>query len=229
MRPRRTRTSARSSPTELARFGDAFISDGFGVVHRKQASVYELAELLPSAAGLLVETELSVLERLTKNPAKPYTVVLGGSKVSDKLGVIDALLPKVDRLLIGGGMLFTFLKAQGYPIGKSLLDEDGLVRGRRYIDRGGRSRRRTGAARPTSSSPTGSRPTPSTRSRLRTGSKTPSSAPTASGSTSARRRPRVSLISSRASATVFWNGPMGVFEFAPFAAGTKTVAEALTR
>ena len=110
------------------------MSDGFGVVHRKQASVFELAEQLPSAAGRLVQTELGVLEQLTTDPAKPYTVVLGGSKVSDKLGVIDALLPQVDRLLIGGGMLFTFLKAQGHAIGKSLLDQDGLAETLRYLD-----------------------------------------------------------------------------------------------
>ena len=98
---------------QLAALGDVLVSDGFGVVHRKQASVYELAELLPSAAGTLIEKELEVLDRLTENPERPYTVVLGGSKVSDKLGVIAHLLPRVDRLVIGGGMMFTFLKAQG--------------------------------------------------------------------------------------------------------------------
>ena len=117
-------TDRREFARRLAGFGDAFVSDGFGVVHRKQASVFELAELLPSAAGLLVETELDVLERLTERPERPYTVVLGGSKVSDKLGVIDALLPKVDSLLIGGGMLFTFLVALGHRVGSSLLEED---------------------------------------------------------------------------------------------------------
>src|SRR5689334_20570210 len=119
---------------KLARFGDAVVEDGFGAAHRKHASVYELPRLLPSAAGRLVQAELEVLERLTTGePQRPYTVVLGGSKVSDKLGVIDALLPRVDRLLIGGGMLFTFLKAQGHPIGKSLLDQDGLEAARGYL------------------------------------------------------------------------------------------------
>ena len=109
---------------KLADLGDFFVSDGFGVVHRKQASVYELAKALPSAAGLLIERELKVLERLTSSPERPYAVVLGGSKVSDKLGVIDHLLPTVNKLLIGGGMLFTFLAAQGHKVGKSLLEVD---------------------------------------------------------------------------------------------------------
>ena len=110
------------------------VSDGFGVVHRKQASVYELAEELPSAAGLLIEQELDVLERLTTRPEKPYTVVLGGSKVSDKLDVIGALLPQVDALLVGGGMLFTFLVAQGHKVGASLLEEDQVDTVRGYLE-----------------------------------------------------------------------------------------------
>src|SRR4051812_39594522 len=120
---------------ELARFGTAFVSDGFGVVHRKQASVYELPQALPSAAGSLVAAELEVLDRLTESPEKPYTVVLGGSKVSDKLGVIDHLLPRVDSLLVGGGMLFTFLAAQGHSVGKSLLEQDQLDTVREYLRR----------------------------------------------------------------------------------------------
>jgi phosphoglycerate kinase len=116
---------------QLADHGDLLVSDGFGVVHRKQASVYELAKLLPSYAGELISTELKVLERLTVNPERPYTVVLGGSKVSDKLGVIENLLPKVDKLLIGGGMVFTFLAAMGYKVGKSLLEQDQISRTRR--------------------------------------------------------------------------------------------------
>ena len=118
---------------QLAAFGDAMVSDGFGVVHRKQASVYDLAKLLPSAAGLLIENELGVLERLTESPERPYTVVLGGSKVSDKLGVISHLLPRVNTILVGGGMVFTFLKAQGYNVGSSLLEEDQLDTVRGYI------------------------------------------------------------------------------------------------
>ena len=212
----------------LAKFGDAFVSDGFGVVHRKQASVYELARLLPSAAGRLVETELGVLEKLTRDPAKPYTVVLGGSKVSDKLGVIDALLPKVDRLLIGGGMLFTFLAAQGHPIGKSLLDAEQLDTVTRYLREaeergvelvlptdvvvashfGGDADHVIAPADAIESTPFGASGLgldigPDTAAHF------------------------AELIES--SATVFWNGPMGVFELEPFAAGTKAVAEALTK
>ncbi|HEU4850396.1 MAG TPA: phosphoglycerate kinase, partial [Terrimesophilobacter sp.] len=123
----------REFATRLAELGDLFVSDGFGVVHRKQASVFELAELLPSAAGRLVTAELEVLDRLTESPQKPYTVVLGGSKVSDKLGVIGHLLPRVDSLLIGGGMMFTFLAAQGHPVGSSLLESEQLDTVRGYL------------------------------------------------------------------------------------------------
>ena len=214
--------------SKLAKFGDAFVSDGFGVVHRKQASVYELAKELPSAAGRLVETELGVLEKLTRDPAKPYTVVLGGSKVSDKLGVIEALLPKVDRLLIGGGMLFTFLAAQGHPTGKSLLDADQLGTVRRYLteaaDRGvelviptdvvvashfgADAEHVVAAADAIEKTPFGA-----------------SGIGLDIGPESAAHF--AELIES--STTVFWNGPMGVFELEPFAAGTKAVAEALTK
>ena len=118
---------------QLAQLADAFVSDGFGVVHRKQASVYDVALRLPSAMGGLVATEIDVLRRLTVDPERPYVVVLGGSKVSDKLGVIDNLLEKADKLLIGGGMVFTFLKAQGHEVGKSLLEDDQLETCRRYL------------------------------------------------------------------------------------------------
>ena len=120
---------------QLANLADAFVSDGFGVVHRKQASVYDVALRLPSAMGGLVAAEIDVLRRLTVDPARPYVVVLGGSKVSDKLGVIDNLLGKADKLLIGGGMVFTFLKAQGHEVGKSLLEEDQLEICRSYLER----------------------------------------------------------------------------------------------
>ncbi len=120
---------------QLANLADAFVSDGFGVVHRKQASVYDVALRLPSAMGGLVAAEIEVLRKLTVDPARPYVVVLGGSKVSDKLGVIDNLLGKADKLLIGGGMVFTFLKAQGHEVGKSLLEEDQLDTCRAYLDR----------------------------------------------------------------------------------------------
>ena len=212
---------------KLAAFGDVLVSDGFGVVHRKQASVYELAELVPSAAGLLIEQELEVLERLTSRPEKPYTVVLGGSKVSDKLAVIDSLLPKVDTLLVGGGMLFTFLKALGHEVGSSLLEEDQIDIVKGYLAKaqelgveivlptdivvaskfGADAEVAVTAADAIEATPFG-----------------------ASGlgldigpATSTRFAEVIS-----ASKTVFWNGPMGVFELAPFAAGTKAVAQALT-
>ncbi len=120
---------------ELARLADAFVSDGFGVVHRKQASVYDVALRLPHAMGGLVSREIDVLRRLTVDPERPYVVVLGGSKVSDKLGVIDHLLGKVDVLLIGGGMVFTFLAAQGHEVGASLLEDDQLETCRGYLAR----------------------------------------------------------------------------------------------
>lgn len=211
----------------IAALGDAFVSDGFGVVHRKQASVYELASALPSAAGLLIEQELDVLHRLTANPARPYTVVLGGSKVSDKLGVIDHLLPQVNTLCIGGGMLFTFLAAQGHGVGKSLLEADQVDTVRGYLQRAEElgvlidlptdvvvadrfaadAAHEVVAADAIESSSFGSEAI-----GLDIGPET-----------AARFASAV-----RASLTVFWNGPMGVFEFAPFAAGTRAVAEAMT-
>lgn len=229
--PRETSKDAaerQSFADELARLGDVVVSDGFGAVHRAHASVHELPMTLPSAAGLLIATELDVLERLTKNPAKPYTVVLGGAKVSDKLGVIDALLPKVDRLLIGGGMLFTFLKAQGYPIGKSLLDADGISEARRYIaeaaDRG------VELVLPTDVvvAAAFSADAPHTVALIDAIEDTEFGDDGLGldiGPDTAAHF--AELIES--STTVFWNGPMGVFELAPFAAGTKTVAEALTK
>ena len=120
---------------QLADLADAFVSDGFGVVHRKQASVYDVAQRLPHAMGGLVEAELEVMRRLTEDPERPYVVVLGGSKVSDKLGVIDNLLDKADSLLIGGGMVFTFLAAEGHEVGKSLLEEDQIDTCRAYLAR----------------------------------------------------------------------------------------------
>jgi phosphoglycerate kinase len=212
---------------KLAGFGDAYVSDGFGVVHRKQASVYELAQALPSAAGMLIASELDVLERLTQSPEKPYTVVLGGSKVSDKLGVIGHLLPRVNSLLIGGGMLFTFLAAQGHKVGSSLLESDQLDTVRGYLAKaeelgveiilpsdvvvaskfGADAEhvvRATDAIEDTDwgASGLGLDIGPATAEKF------------------------ASIISS--SRTVFWNGPMGVFELAPFAEGTRVIAQALT-
>ncbi|MEN9955759.1 MAG: hypothetical protein RLY34_566, partial [Actinomycetota bacterium] len=120
---------------KLAELGDFFVSDGFGVVHRKQASVYELAKALPSTCGLLIEKELEVLTQLTSTPQRPYAVVLGGSKVSDKLGVIDHLLPTVNKLLVGGGMVFTFLAALGHKVGSSLLEVDQIETCKEYLKR----------------------------------------------------------------------------------------------
>jgi phosphoglycerate kinase len=213
---------------ELAEHGDVVVSDGFGVVHRKQASVYELAQLRPSAAGRLVETELGVLERLTTDPTKPYTVVLGGSKVSDKLGVIDALLPKVDRLLIGGGMLFTFLKAQGHPIGKSLLDEDGLEAASRYLAEA--AERGVELVLPTDvvvadKFAADARHVVAPADAIEGTEFGADGLGLDIGPETADRF--AELIAG--STTVFWNGPMGVFELAPFAAGTRAVAEALTK
>ncbi|MCU1416277.1 MAG: pgk [Schumannella sp.] len=212
---------------KLARFGEAYVADGFGVVHRKQASVYELAELLPSAAGRLVETELGVLERLTTDPASPYTVVLGGSKVSDKLGVIDALLPKVDRLLIGGGMLFTFLKAQGHEIGKSLLDKDGLDEARRYLreaeERGVELVLPTDVVVADKFSADAEHVVAPAHAIEDTAFGADGLGLDIGPETAARFAELIA-----GSTTVFWNGPMGVFELAPFAAGTRAIAQALT-
>ena len=130
----RTRRSAARWPTSSPALADVFVSDGFGVVHRKQASVYDVARKLPHAAGGLVLAEVDVLKKLTEEPARPYVVVLGGAKVSDKLAVIDNLLAKADKLLIGGGMVFTFLKAQGHEVGKSLLEDDQLDTVKGYLE-----------------------------------------------------------------------------------------------
>ncbi|QDZ13777.1 phosphoglycerate kinase [Humibacter ginsenosidimutans] len=212
---------------KLAAFGDAFVSDGFGVVHRKQASVYELAKALPSAAGLLIATELEVLERLTTNPERPYTVVLGGSKVSDKLGVIGHLLPRVNTLLIGGGMLFTFLAAQGHKVGSSLLEQDQIETVRGYLAKA--EELGVELILPTDvvvASAFGA----DAEHEVRSASSIEDSPWGASGlgldigpETAAKFAEII-----RESVTVFWNGPMGVFELAPFAAGTRAVAQALT-
>ncbi|WP_285027275.1 phosphoglycerate kinase [Plantibacter sp. ME-Dv--P-122b] len=213
---------------KLAAFGDVVVSDGFGVVHRKQASVYELAELLPSAAGLLIAAELEVLDRLTETPERPYTVVLGGSKVSDKLGVIGHLLPRVDSLLIGGGMLFTFLAAQGHAVGSSLLEADQIETVRGYLAKA--DELGVTIVLPTDvvvASAFGA----DAEHVVRPADAIEDTPFGASGlgldigpDTAATFAEIVA-----ASKTVFWNGPMGVFELAPFAAGTRAVAEALTR
>lgn len=212
---------------ELARLGDALVSDGFGVVHRKQASVYELAGKLPSAAGLLIAAELDVLERLTERPQRPYTVVLGGSKVSDKLGVIAHLLPRVDTLLIGGGMLFTFLASQGHPVGASLLEADQLDTVRGYLaDAEARGVR---IVLPTDVVVASAFSADADISVARADAI--EQTPFGAGGLGLDIGPDTAAAFAaiiRESHTVFWNGPMGVFELAPFAAGTRAVAAALT-
>jgi phosphoglycerate kinase len=212
---------------ELAALGDVFVSDGFGVVHRKQASVYELAKALPSAAGLLIAAELDVLDRLTARPEKPYTVVLGGSKVSDKLGVIDALLPKVDRLLIGGGMLFTFLAAQGHKIGKSLLEDSQFDTVKRYVaeaeERGVELVLPTDIVMASGFSADAQHVVARAEALEDTDFGADGIGLDIGPETAATFAGHI-----RSSRTVFWNGPMGVFEFPAFAAGTRTVAQALS-
>jgi len=211
---------------QLSAFGDAFVSDGFGVVHRKQASVYELASILPSAAGLLINTELDVLDRLTEHPEAPYTVVLGGSKVSDKLGVIGHLLPRVDSLLIGGGMLFTFLAAQGHKVGASLLESDQLDTVRGYLAEA--ERRGVKIVLPTDivvASKFGA-----DAEHVITAADAIEETPFGAAGLGLDIGPDTAAAFAeiiRASKTVFWNGPMGVFELAPFAEGTRTVAAGL--
>jgi len=212
---------------QLAQFGDLFISDGFGVVHRKQASVYELATALPSAAGFLIEKELEVLTRLTSTPERPYAVVLGGSKVSDKLGVIDHLLPTVDKLLVGGGMVFTFLAAQGFKVGASLIEKDQIDTCKEYLRRAAELgvqvilptdivvASKFGADAEvviTSASEIESSPFGSAGLGLDIG---PESAQMFADEISSAN-------------TVFWNGPMGVFEIDKFSNGTRAIAKALT-
>ncbi|NUT58637.1 MAG: phosphoglycerate kinase [Agromyces sp.] len=212
---------------QLAEFADAVVSDGFGVVHRKQASVYELEELRPSAAGLLIASELDVLDRLTESPERPYTVVLGGSKVSDKLGVIAHLLPRVDALLIGGGMLFTFLAAQGHKVGSSLLEEDQIETVQGYLAEA--AERGVDIVLPTDVV-VAERFAADAAHEVAPADAIEQTAFGASGlgldigpDTAAAFAERI-----RNSKTVFWNGPMGVFELAPFADGTRVVAQALT-
>jgi phosphoglycerate kinase len=214
--------------SELAALADVFVSDGFGVVHRKHASVYELATLLPSAAGLLVEAEVGVLEQLTASDQRPYTVVLGGSKVSDKLAVIGSLLPKIDNLVVGGGMLFTFLAAKGLEVASSLLERDQIDTVRKYISQ---------------AESLGVRITLPTDIRM-------------ASSFSAEAKVEIAQIDAlnkttfgetgigldigpdselafaeiiKESKVCFWNGPMGVFEMEVFASGTRSIATALSK
>jgi phosphoglycerate kinase len=207
----------------LAGLGDAFVSDGFGVVHRKQASVYDLAQRLPHAMGGLVATEIDVLHRLTEDPQRPYAVVLGGSKVSDKLGVIDNLLGKADRLLIGGGMVFTFLKAQGHEVGRSLLEADQVDTCRTYLQRAEETGVQILLPTDIVVAPELSADAPAT---VVPADRIPADQIGLDIGPDSGRAFADALADAR---TVFWNGPMGVFEIDAFAAGTRAVAEALTK
>jgi phosphoglycerate kinase len=204
----------------LTAFAEAYVDDAFGAVHRKHASVYDLPARLPHYAGGLVLREVEVLKRVTEDPEQPYVVVLGGSKVSDKLAVIEALLPKVDKLLVGGGMCFTFLKAQGHEVGRSLLEEDMVTTCRDLLSEA-RGRivlpvdvvAATQFAADADHDVVDAHEIPEDRLGLDIG-------------------PRSAALFADAIApakTLFWNGPMGVFELAPFAAGTRQVAEAITK
>ncbi|WP_394685693.1 phosphoglycerate kinase [uncultured Microbacterium sp.] len=212
---------------ELAGLGDALVSDGFGVVHRKQASVYDLAQLVPSAAGLLIQKELEVLDRLTENPERPYTVVLGGSKVSDKLGVIEHLLPRVDKLLVGGGMMFTFLVAEGHKVGSSLLEQDQIDTVKGYLatakERGVEIVLPVDAVVAASFSADADHVVADMDALEDT-----AFGASGLGLDIGPRTAELFADAVRGSRTVFWNGPMGVFEMKAFESGTRTVAQALT-
>lgn len=212
---------------QLAALGEAFVSDGFGVVHRKQASVFDLPARLPHYAGGLVAAEVEVSERLLHDPKRPYAVVLGGSKVSDKLGVIDSLIDRADSLLIGGGMVFTFLKAQGYEVGSSLLEEDQIDTVKGYLEKAEKAgvdivlptdivmAEKFGADAQHWVAPVDAL------------EDTPAGADALGLDIGPESAAHFAEIIKQAK-TVFWNGPMGVFEIPAFAAGTKAVAEALT-
>jgi phosphoglycerate kinase len=211
----------------LATLGDALVSDGFGVVHRKQASVFDLAALLPSAAGLLIAAELAVLDRLTESPEAPYAVVLGGSKVSDKLGVIGHLLPRVNSLLIGGGMLFTFLAAQGHKVGASLLETDQIDTVRGYLAEA----ERLGVQIVLPTDVVVASKFGADAEHVVTAANEIEETPFGASGLGLDIGPDTAAAFAeiiRSSNTVFWNGPMGVFEIPAFAEGTRTVAAALT-
>ncbi|MBB5869248.1 phosphoglycerate kinase [Allocatelliglobosispora scoriae] len=205
---------------QLAAFADVYVDDAFGAVHRKHASVFDVPARLPHYAGGLVLREVEVLRALTTDPARPYVVILGGSKVSDKLAVIESLLPKVEKLLIGGGMCFTFLKAQGYSVGGSLLQDEMVETCRDLLERGGdKIVLPTGVVIADKFAADASvRTVPATE--IPDGWLGLDIGPDS-----------VALFADAVSSakTVFWNGPMGVFELAPFAAGTRGVAEAITK
>jgi phosphoglycerate kinase len=211
---------------QLAALADTYVGDGFGAVHRKHASVYDLPARLPHAAGGLIATEVGVLKKLTEEVSRPYAVVLGGSKVSDKLGVIDHLLEKADRILVGGGMVFTFLKAQGYEVGKSLLQEDQIPVVTEYLERA----KAKGVEFVLPVDVIGATEFPDLK------TKAPSSPVTSAvdaipadvlGLDIGPESRKLFAAKLADAATIFWNGPMGVFEHPDFADGTRAVAQAL--
>jgi phosphoglycerate kinase len=207
---------------ELASLADIYVGDGFGAVHRKHASVFDLPRLLPHAAGLLVSAEVEVLKKLTVDPVRPYGVVLGGSKVSDKIGVISNLLGKVDVMAIGGGMLFTFLAAQGKEIGTSLVERDLIPTVQELIKKAEESGVKLILPTDILVAPTFSADAPAT---LVSADAIPADQ---MGLDIGPDSAEAFALAIKGCKTVFWNGPMGVFEFPAFAQGTKVVAQALT-
>lgn len=206
---------------KLASFADYFVSDGFGVVHRKQASVYDVALLLPAAAGYLVQKEIDALSKATENPERPYAVVLGGSKVSDKLGVIENLLAKADVLLIGGGMVFTFLAAQGHGVGKSLLETDQIDTVKGYLATAEANGVKIVLPTDIVVAPEFKADAPATVVSV---DEIPADQLGLDIGPDSQRAFAQEITNSR---TIVWNGPMGVFEFDAFAGGTRAVAQAL--
>ncbi|WP_430866827.1 phosphoglycerate kinase [Demequina aurantiaca] len=206
---------------ELAAFADAFVSDGFGVVHRKQASVYDIAKILPAAAGTLVQNEVESLSRAVNEPARPYVVVLGGSKVSDKLGVIANLLGKADRILIGGGMVFTFLAAKGHGVGNSLLESDQIDTVKGYLATA--EANGVEIVLPTDIEAAAAFAADADHKVVAADAIPDGTIGLDIGPDSAK------LFASKIAdaKTIVWNGPMGVFEFEAFAEGTKAVAQAM--
>lgn len=208
---------------ELAKYGQFYVGDGFGAVHRKHASVYELAKRLPHATGYLIEAEVTILQKLTQNPDRPYAVVLGGAKVSDKLGVISHLLERVNLLAIGGGMAFTFLAAQGFSVGKSLVEQDQIETVKGLIARAAELNVKLLLPVDVVVAPEFKADAPAT---------TVAADQIPADQMGLDIGPKSSALFASAIAnckTVFWNGPMGVFEFANFQNGTKQIATALTQ
>ena len=206
---------------ELAAMVDAFVSDGFGVVHRKQASVYDVAKRLPHAVGALVLKEVESLRKATDDPARPYVVVLGGAKVSDKLGVIENLLAKADRLVIGGGMAYTFLVAQGNDVGKSLLEADQVETVKGYLAQAEKAGVEIVLPVDTLVAPTFAADAPATTVDA---DAMPADEMGLDIGPKSRELFTAKIVDAK---TVVWNGPAGVFEFEAFAAGTRAVAQAL--